>query len=266
MSEKKIIKRRTHVEIMLAKPGIRQAYMLAMKATLRSSMNKDGEVDEIKSSELILKLTKKISELWELSPMMEQYLIQRWAEGATTKSEPMSADEYIGYLYRDKTKDRGQNLLLEFVLAENNSEKKNLNELNSKLENNEAKLVTIENMRQGHIYLDVTFIDYKALRNAYESVKTCRKLLDLETSDVRRGAPESMDFTRALAAARGEERGLSRKELAKIMGFKIYTGENPSGSYPLLQKYLRVGKWILKRLNKLEEYIHELTGIDPDTL
>ena len=66
--------------------------------------------------------------------------------------------------------------------------------------------------------------------------------------------------------ARGEERGISRKEMAKLLDFQIYSGDNPSGSYPLLQKYLKVGRWIVHRLNKLEEYIHELTGFEPNTL
>ena len=56
------------------------------------------------------------------------------------------------------------------------------------------------------------------------------------------------------------------KKLAEIMGFKIYRQDIPSGTYPLFQKYLKVGRWILNRLNKLEEYIQEVTGIDRDTL
>ncbi len=115
-------------------------------------------------------------------------------------------------------------------------------------------------------YLDVTFIDYKTLRDTYKTIYKCRELLGIDTSDVRKGAPESIDNLRALFCARGEERGMSRKEMAEMLDFKIYYGDNPSGSYPLLQKYLKVGRWILYRLNKLEEYIHEITGIDPDTL
>lgn len=269
MPEKKNVKRRTHLEMMKAIPGIQQAYMLAMKAANRASCGEDGEIDEEKRNELKLKLTKKVSELWELSPAMEQYLIQRWVEGKVkVEVEPIPGEitGIISYLYRDKSKDTGQDLELEILLAEKEGDIPQLDVINSKLEDIETRLITPEQIRPEHIYLDVTAIDYKTLRNAYQAVNRCRKLLGIDTSEVRSGALESMDFTRALLAARGEERGLSRKELAKTMGFKIYRQDIPSGTYPLFHKYLRVGRRILDRLNKLEEYIHELTGIDTDTL
>jgi hypothetical protein len=50
------------------------------------------------------------------------------------------------------------------------------------------------------------------------------------------------------------------------MKFKIYRQDIRSGTYPLVHKYIKVGTIILHRLNDLEAYIKELTGIDPDTL
>ena len=152
------------------------------------------------------------------------------------------------------------------MLAEKDGNIPELNDINKKLEDMETILITPEEMRADHIYLDVTFIDYKTLQNTYRAIKRCRQLLGIDISEVKTGAPESMDNLRALMCARLEERGYSRKEIAESLDFKIYKQDIPSGTYPLLHKYLRVGRKILKKLNKLEAYIHELTGINPDTL
>ena len=107
MQEKKSYKRRTRLEIINATPGIQQAFMRAMKAVTIASIKEKGGIDESKSNELKFKLTKKISELWELSPAIEQYLIQRWVEGKV-KLIPEETTGLIGYLYRDRSKDTGQ--------------------------------------------------------------------------------------------------------------------------------------------------------------
>ena len=60
MQEKKSYKRRTRLEIIKATPGIQQAFMLAMKAVTIALMKEDGEINEVKSNELKVKLTKKI--------------------------------------------------------------------------------------------------------------------------------------------------------------------------------------------------------------
>lgn len=259
--------KRTYLDRSKAIPGLTQAYRLTMKAAIIASRKEDDETDEERYYDLKVKVVRKIAELWELSPTMEQYLIQRWVEEkAKVKVELKEEDiPYLGVgLFSDRSKTTGHDLELEILLA--GEEVSELSDINSKLESLETRVITENQIRRKHLYLDVTGLSYKDLRNAHQAITKCRKMLGLELRDVRRGAPESMDFTRALLAARGEESGSSRKELAETLGFRIYRDDIPSGTYPLFQKYLKVGRLILRRLNKLEEYIHELTGIAPGTL
>lgn len=269
MPEKKKYKRRTHLEIMKAIPGIQQAFRLTIKASTIASLKEGGGIDEAKCNELMLKLAIKVSEIWELSPAMRQYLIQRWVETKVKDKVEEIPGENTGLprpLYEDPTKDTDKDLELEILLAEKDGNITELADINKKLEDMGTILITPEKMRSDHIYLDVTFIDYKTLRNAYKAVNRCRQLLGIDVSEVKAGAPESIDNLRALFCARLEERGYSRKEMAELLDFKIYKQDIPSGTYPLLHKYLRVGRQIMNKLNKLEAYIHELTGINPDTL
>ena len=259
--------KRTYLERSQAIPGFMQAYRITMKAAIMASKKENGETDEEEFYVLKLKIVKKVAELWELSPMMEQYFIQRWVEGkAKTKAGIKEEDNYFlgARLFSDRQKTTGHDLELEILFT--GKEVSELSDINQRLEDFEARVITEKQIRKEHVYLDVTGLSYKDLRNAYQIVTKCRKMLGVELRDVRRGAPESMDFTRALIAARGEEAGLSRKELAEIMEFRIYRQDIPSGTYPLFQKYLKVGREMSRRLNKLEEYIHELTGIAPGTL
>jgi len=259
--------KRTYLERSKAIPGHMQAYRITMKAAIMASKKENGETDEEKFYDLKLKIVKKVAELWELSPVMEQYLIQRWVEEkAKLKAGVELEDNYFlwGGLFSDRQKTTGHDLELEMLFT--GKQVSELYDINSKLEAFEARVMAENEVRKEHLYLDVTGLSYKDLRNAYKAVGECREMLGIELKEVRRGAPESMDFTRALIAARLEERGLSRKEIAEIMEFKIYTQDIPSGTYPLFQKYLKVGREMLRRLNKLEEYINELTGIAPRTL
>lgn len=167
---------------------------------------------------------------------MEQYLIYRWV---------LNWGDELGYEI--------------FFAGEIPSE---ISDINKILAEHDARLIDEKQFMEGHIYLDVTGLSYKDLKDAYKGIVECRKKLGIEFKDIRRGAPESIDYTRALLAARAEERGLSRKEIAKILDFKIYTDDIPSGTFPLFQKYLKIGRCIMERLNKLEDYIYEVTGIE----
>jgi hypothetical protein len=198
---------------------------------------------------------------------MEQYLIQRWVEAkvkpkAGVKEEDL--DSFGKWDSSDRSQATGQDLELEIVFT--GKELSGLAEINRKLEMCETRVIAKEETRDEHLYLDVTGLTYSDLRNAYEAITKCRKMFGLELKDAKRGAPQSTDFTRALLAAISVERGFSRKEVAEMLDFKIYTEDVTSGTYPLLQKYLKVGRPILRRLNELDEYIHELTGIEIDTL
>ena len=229
--------KRTYLDRLSMMPGMPQAFRLTMKAALLASRREDGETDEERFYDLKLKIARKVVELWELSTTMEQYLIERWVE-ARPKLEVLFTGKDVS----------------------------ELPEVNSKLECSETRVVTEEETRKEHLYLDVTWLSYKDLRNAYQAISKCRKMLGLELEDVRRGAPRSMDFIRALSAAVSEERGFSRREMAEMLDFKIYREDIPSGTYPLFHKYLKAGRPILRKLKQLDEYIHELTGIEVDTL
>jgi len=259
--------KRTYLERSKAIPGFMQAYRITMKAAVMASKKENGETDEEKFYDLKLKIVNKVAELWELSPIMEQYLIQRWVEDKVKLKDGVElGDNYFlwGELFSDPRKTTGHDLEVEILFT--GKEVSELTDINQRLEDLEAKVITEKQIRKEHIYLDVTGLSYKDLRNAYQAITRCRKMLGVELKDVRRGAPESMDFTRALIAAHAEEVGLSRKEIAEIMDFRIYTEDVPSGTYPLLQKYIKVGREISRRLKKLEEYVHEVTGIAPGTL
>ena len=259
--------KRTYLDRSKAIAGLTHAFRMTMKAAIIASSKKDGGRDEEKFYDLKLRITRKVAELWELSPMMEQYLIQRWVEEKVKLKVELKEEDYffidVGFS-SDRSKATGQDLELEMLFT--GKEVCKLSDINSELETFETRLIGENQIRKEHLYLDVTGLSYKDLRDAYKAINKCRKMLGIELREVRRGAPESVDFTRALIAARGEERGLSRKELAEIMEFKIYRQDIPSGTYPLLQKYLKIGREILQKLNKLEEYINELTGIAPGTL
>ena len=259
--------KRTYLDRLKAIPGQAQAFRLTMKAAIMASRKEDGEIDEERFYDLKLKIARKVAELWELSPTMEQYLIQRWVEDKVkpkgeVKEEDL--DSFGKWDSSDRSQATGQDLELEILFT--GKELSKLSEVNRQLEMSETRVITKKETRKEHLYLDVTGLSYKDLRNAYQAISKCRKMLGLELKDVKRGAPESMDFTRALLAAVSEERGFSRKEVAEMLDFKIYREDIPSGTYPLLQKYLKVGRPILRRLNKLDEYIHELTGIEIGTL
>ena len=259
--------KRTYFDRLSAVPGIHQAFGVIMRAALMASREEYGEIDEEKFYDLKLKMARKVAELWELSPMMEQYLIQSWVE-AKTKLRVELREKDLHYLEvgfsSDRAKATGQDLELEILFT--GKEVLKSSEVNSQLERSEARVITEDQTRKNHLYLDVTGLSYKDLRNAYPAITRCRKMLGLEVRDVRRGAPASVDSTRALLAAYSEATGLSRKEVAEMLEFKIYTEDVPSGTYPLFQKYLKVGRVIKRRLYKLREYVHELTGMEQGTV
>jgi hypothetical protein len=258
--------KRTYLDRLNGMPGMQQAFRLTMKAAVLASQREDGETDEERFRDLKLKIAGKVAELWELSPMMGQYLIQRWVEAKPKLKVELREDDlrYLEVGLSSELKGRGEDLELEILFT--GKDVSELSEMNRRLERSDTRVITEKQIRKEHLYLDVTGLSYKDLRCAYEGIAKCREMLGVELREVRRGAPESMDFTRALLAAVWVERGFSRKEVAKMLGFKIYRGDVRSGTYPLFQKYLKAGRWILHRLTKLDEYIHELTGIEVDTL
>ena len=120
-----------------------------------------------------------------------------------------------------------------------------------------AAVVSPEGMKDGHVYLDVTYLPYRALPFAYGALLYCREKLGIQKQDLREGALPSTDGEMALKCVE-LERSKGAKEAARELGFRIYTSDNPSGSYPLFRKYLKTGRLIERRLAILDEFLYSL--------
>jgi hypothetical protein len=115
----------------------------------------------------------------------------------------------------------------------------------------------VDAVKSNHIYLDVTELTYSELRAAYKAVIFCRRQLGMDRQDLREGAPSTIDIKKAIRVANLVAKGMPRKQAARECGFKIYTRDNPSGSYPLFRKYEKLGKDIEQKLDSLEEFLCE---------
>jgi len=125
-----------------------------------------------------------------------------------------------------------------------------------------AIVTSRKGMLQNHIYLDVTYLPYDVLHMAYRSISSLRKSFGRPKEDLREGAPETFDTTKALKCVELVNAGKSSKETARELGFHIYTVDNPSGNYPLFRKYLKKGREIRKKLNALESFLNdEITSL-----
>jgi hypothetical protein len=114
-----------------------------------------------------------------------------------------------------------------------------------------------QEIQEGHIYLDVTYLPYGSLRRAYKDILLTRDCLGIHSRDLREGAPESIDTDKALKISILAATGKISKKKIQELGFKIYTNDNPSGSYPLYRKYLKFGREIEQKLKALEDFIEE---------
>jgi hypothetical protein len=113
-----------------------------------------------------------------------------------------------------------------------------------------------------HVYLDVTHFSYEGFRYAYKAVVALRNHLGIENRDIREGATESIDTSKALACALLALEGKHNKEIARELGFRIYTSDNPSGSYPLLRKYRKRGWELLQKLTALDRFLESISFSD----
>jgi hypothetical protein len=120
-----------------------------------------------------------------------------------------------------------------------------------------AVVVPPDSMKDGHVYLDVTYLPSRALSFAYRALLFCREKLGIQKQDLREGALPSIDGEMALKCAKLES-SKGAKEAAKELGFRIYTSDNPSGSYPLFGKYSEKGRLMERRLAILDEFLYAL--------
>jgi len=203
----------------------------------------DSMVDYDLSDELLESLAReagpKIAELWDLSERAGDKLAEiiYWGEDVFQGVTPLGKRSY----------------LFPFDLVINMKEPKIVKDLNCR----GAIVTSRKGMLPNHIYLDVTYLPYDVLHIAYRSIISLRKSLGVQKEDLREGAPETFDITKALKCAELADSGKSNKAIARELNFSIYTRDNPSGNYPLFRKYLKKGREIREKLSALENFLDD---------
>jgi len=186
----------------------------------------------------------KIAELWDLSEAAGRYLSKLIYFGKNTSS-PAEVN------------------FLPILLVSMDEQKSNtLKEHNQELEAKGVFIASTEQIMKGHIYLDVTELPYQSLRSAYAAIGLCRKYMGIIKKDIQAGAPSKIDSEKAMEAVYLKNEDESSKSIAKKLGFKIYSKDNPSGSYPLFYKYYKLGVELQDKLAKLEKF---LSTVHPGT-
>jgi hypothetical protein len=192
---------------------------------------------------LAIEAGPKIAELWELSEPAGERLADLMCWGI---SSPLIDRSY----------------LLPFVLVVNTKKRnaaRNLREKSQELLLSTNVVVGLPKvMEDGHICLDVTYLPQRALNLAYKGVVLCRQYLGIKKEDLREGAPAAIETGKALEAAHLRNVGTPSKEIAEELGCRIYRKDNPSGTYPLLRKYLKQGRVILQRVDALDEFLNSV--------
>jgi hypothetical protein len=191
---------------------------------------------------LALEAGPKIAELWELSEPAGERLSEFAYWGGIVDAHG-TEPYWLPYVLVVKTRRREAVNTLRTTYAE--------------FLRRHAVVTSPGGMKDGHVYLDVTYLPYKALRFAYPALLYCREKLGLQKQDLREGALPSADGELALKCVE-TLRNKGAKEAARELGFRIYTSDNPSGSYPLFRKYLRIGHTMERRLARFDEFLYDL--------
>lgn len=201
-----------------------------------------ADIEDAFLEDLALKAGPKIAELWELSEPAGERLSEFIYWGGTLGT------------------DATESYWLPYVLVVNTRKREavdTLQTMHTEFLRCRAVVVLPEGMKDGHIYLDVTYLPYRALSFAYRALLYCREKLGMQRQDLREGALPSVDGEMALKCVE-LRRSKGAKEAARELGFHIYTSDNPSGSYPLFRKYLKRGRLIEHRLTILDEFLFNL--------
>jgi len=209
----------------------------------------DSTVDYDLSDKLLESLAwkagPKITELWNLSET---------AGGRLT--EVIYWGQYI--LFGEKIPYGEDDYFRSLVIVANMKDPKAIRKLSREEYESIPKNTTIvsrKGMLPNHIYLDVTYLPYDSLHMAYRSAIFCRQWLGLQKKDLREGAPETFNAAKAIRCAELADAGKSGKEIARELGFQIYTEDIRSGTYPLFRKYLKKGRELRVRLTALEDFL-----------
>jgi len=271
----KNVKSTRHIHKVEKLLGMREAFVMISEysmvgSDLLGTRGKSRKSAEGKRKERGRKGVRKIAELWDLSESAEKMLIRKWVETEARPASgagPFAGTELEGLFHpisKYVPKDESEDSEIEILLGEEENIGV-LEKLQEKLRKSKTIVADLGRVKRGHIYLDVTEVDYKTFCRAYKAIQLCRRQLGVTKRDMKRGAPESIDEKRAVFAAVGERSGMRRKEIAESLGFKIYDDDNPSGSFPLLHKYIKIGSEIADKLEKLEGYLQEITGLKVET-
>lgn len=194
---------------------------------------------------LAWKAGPKIAELWNLSEPAGGRITEviYWGQYILFGEKiPYGEDDYFRFL----------------VIVANMKDPKAIRKLSREEYESIPKNTTIvsrKGMLPNHIYLDVTYLPYDSLHMAYRSAIFCRQWLDLQKKDLREGAPETFNAAKAIGCAELADAGKSGKEIARELGFQIYTADIRSGTYPLFRKYLKKGRELRVRLTALEDFL-----------
>lgn len=127
-----------------------------------------------------------------------------------------------------------------------------------KLPKDDSGSILVGEARNQRLYLDVTDLTNQEIRDAYPTIEVWRRHLELRKRDIRTGRPCGTSTRRALEVVAMANAGIPIKQIARNMGFKVYTSDNPSGSYPLARKYLKIGRDIQSQLGSLKTYLENL--------
>lgn len=109
--------------------------------------------------------------------------------------------------------------------------------------------------KANRLYLDVTELTNDEIRTACHTIARFRRELGISAPGTKPGRPRGVDTQRALQVASLARAGVPLKKIAVDHGFKVYTTDNPSGSYPLARKYLNLGKKLSELLDLLDDYL-----------
>jgi len=180
----------------------------------------------------------KIAELWELSEAAGRYLssVIYWRRYSL---EPTRID--YSPLVVVSMEHRKISAVLESHVEE--------------LREKGAVIACSGRLQKNHVYLDITDLQSVSLRRACGAVSICRRYLGIKRKDLQPGGTGTINAERALEAFYLRKMGKPSKKIASELGFKVYTQDNPSGSYPLLRKYLKLGSKINEKLLNLDKHL-----------
>jgi len=248
-------------------PGLERAFSDISFYSAFAMSGEIGEKREERWKEVARKGIRKASELFGLSDADERLLVKEWIDNKALRSKAWEAFPELKRealrLFRSRVTGKGNSKLgenVKIIIAEEESNIQGLQRIRKQLSKRGDELLPLSMAPKGHIYLDVTEIDYRTFSRAYSAIRLLRDALGISSANIRRGAPESVDEMKAMIAGMLDLAGMPKKENAESLGFKIYTEENPSGSYPLARKYIKKGREIAIKCFKLETYLKEISG------